>query len=140
MRFLVAPARSALGARAPVRLFLVFAALLLAGLVLQRASGPGLWPAAATEPLPATALWEELHAFAFLWGFLILMLGSLLVASPVSDRVRGVLTYGSGAAALVELGAAFVPALSPVRAVAFGCTIGLLGAAVAVAFFRFGRR
>lgn len=139
MRFLEAPG-SAGRARAPVRLFLVFTGLLVAGLVLQRASGPGLWPATGSEPLPATALWEELHASAFLWGFLILMLGSLLVVSPVSGWVRGALTYGSSAAALVELGTAFVPVLAGVRAVAFGCTVLLLGAAAAVAFVTFGRR
>ena len=154
MKFLVSPTAEAVGrARPPVRVFLLFAALLLVGLVLQRASADGLWPSAVrahylgsgdpSERLPATALWDELHVFSFLWGFLLLMLGSLLVASSVSARLRSALTLGATAAVLGDLGAPFlvmqVPALAGLRTLAFGSTVGLLGAAVGVLFWTFGR-
>ena len=73
MRFLVQPALAP-RARAPVRVFLVFAALALAGLAVQRALAGGLSPAGVEahylglvegEGLPAAALWEEVHANAF---------------------------------------------------------------------------
>jgi len=88
VRFLVDPGAGRLArARAPVRAFLAFAALAVLAHLLQRASGGGLSAeevelhylgAAPGEGLPRAALWEELHAGAFLYGFLLFMVGALL--------------------------------------------------------------
>jgi len=115
MRFLVRPSvrpRS----RAPVRMFMAFAALALAGWVLQRVREGGLVPSEVEAcylgvpggaPLGAAALWEEVHVGAFVHGFTLFMLGSLLVVSPVRDRVRRALLVTAAAAALCDLFAPF---------------------------------
>lgn len=111
MRFLVQPS-AAPRSRAPVRAFLVFAALALVALGAQRVLGGGLSPAgveahylgaAEGEGLPAAALWEEIHAGAFAYGFVLFMLGSLLAASPVPARARGTLVAAAFAATLADV-------------------------------------
>jgi hypothetical protein len=105
VRFLVQPAAAA-RARPPVRIFLVFAFLALLGLAAQRVLAGGLSPAGVeahylgaggSEPLPAAALWEEVHAGAFVYGFVLFMLGSLAVTCPLSARLRtGLLSVAFG--------------------------------------------
>jgi hypothetical protein len=111
MRFLVQPA-AAPRSRAPVRIFLVFAALAVAGLAVQRVLAGGLSAAAVEarylggvdgEPLPAAALWEEIHAGAFVYGFLLFMLGALLALCPLGARVRAALVAVAFAATLADL-------------------------------------
>jgi hypothetical protein len=116
MRFLVYPAATS-RARPPVRAFLLFAALALAGFAGQRVFAGGLSPAGVEafylgqdgqEPLAAVALWEELHAGAFVYGFVLFMLGSLAAVASVPARLRGVLFTGAFAATLADLAAPFV--------------------------------
>jgi hypothetical protein len=116
VRFLVYPA-AAPRARPPVRAFLVFAALVLAGFAAQRAFAGGLSPAGVEvfyfgpggdEPLAAVALWEELHVGAFVYGFLLFMLGSLAAVAPAPPGLRRVLFGGAFAATLADLAAPFV--------------------------------
>ncbi len=111
MRFLVQPA-AAPRSRAPVRIFLAFAALALAGLAAQRVLGGGLSAAAVElhylgaaegEALPAAALWEEVHQGAFAYGFVLFMLGALLASCPVRPRVRVALVGTAFAATLADL-------------------------------------
>ncbi|HYG67218.1 MAG TPA: hypothetical protein VD838_06150, partial [Anaeromyxobacteraceae bacterium] len=74
MRFLVQPTPAlAARARPPVRVFVLFAALALAGLAAQRIHAGGLSAAAVEaqylgvtpeDALPAAAVWEELHVGA----------------------------------------------------------------------------
>lgn len=151
MRFLVQPTAEGLArARPPVRAFLLFAALALAGLVVQRAANGGLVPSgveafylAGGDPLPAAALWEEVHAGAFLYGFVLLMLGSLLATCPVSPRLRSLLFGAAVAATLSDLFSPFaVIALHGgglVRVLSFAATAGTLGALLAVVAARYGR-
>ncbi len=136
MRFLVQPTPDALArARPPVRAFLAFAALALGGLALQRALAGGLTPAGVLEaylpggePLPAAALWEEVHTGAFLYGFLLLMLGSLLAVSPVAPRTRAALFGAAVAAALADLASPFaVVALRGAAALRVATTLAALG-------------
>ena len=90
MRFLVFSTPEALSrARPPVRAFLAFAALALVAFAALRVLQGGLTPAgvearylAGGDPMPAVALWEEVHSGAFLYGFLVFTLGSLLAVSP----------------------------------------------------------
>jgi hypothetical protein len=118
VRFLVHPA-VAPRARAPVRAFLLFAALALAGFAAQRVFAGGLTPAGVEafylgaygdEPLAPVALWEELHVGAFVYGFVLFMLGSLAAVAPVARGLRRVLFGGAVAATLADLGAPFVVA------------------------------
>lgn len=111
MRFLVQPA-AAPRSRAPVRIFLVFAALAVAGLAVQRVLAGGLSAAAVEarylggvdgEPLPAAALWEEIHAGAFVYGFVLFMLGALLALCPLRARIRAALVAAAFAATLADL-------------------------------------
>ena len=153
MRFLVAPGEEQLErARPTVRWFLVFATALVAALAVQRALAGGLLPDGVrahylgvdgAEPLAPVALWEELHVNAFLYGFLLLMLGSLHAVTPMSPRVRALLLAGAGAAALADLFAPFVvvaaPGLGALRVATFAATLALLLVGIAVAFARFGR-
>jgi hypothetical protein len=155
VRFLVQPASGALDrARPPVRAFLAFTALLLVGWVASRAAHGALSPsglallleAAPGERLGPVALWEEVHQGAFLYGFLFLALGSLLVVCPVSPRTRNALLAVSTAAALVDLGAPFLPLLWPafpgwaeLRIGGFLVAMAALLAAAAVAWATFGR-
>ena len=108
MRFLVqAPNGTLDRARPPVRAFLAFTALLLVGWVASRAAHGGLSPsglALLLEPAPGerlgpVALWEEVHQGAFLYGFLLLALGSLLVACPVAPGTRNALVATATSAA-----------------------------------------
>lgn len=111
MRFLVQPA-AASRSRAPVRIFLVFAALAVAGFAAQRVLAGGLSAAAVEarylggvdgEPLPAAALWEEIHAGAFVYGFVLFMLGALLALCPLRARLRAVLVAVAFVATLADL-------------------------------------
>jgi hypothetical protein len=111
MRFLVQPA-AAPRSRAPVRIFVAFAALALAGLAAQRVLAGGLSAAEVElhylgagggEALPAAALWEEIHQGAFVYGFVLFMLGALLALCPVRPRVRAALVGMAFAATLADL-------------------------------------
>ena len=155
MRFLVQPSPAVLDrARPPVRAFLAFAVLLLVGWIASRAAHGALTPEGLSrilEPLPGerfgpVALWEEVHQGAFLYGFLLLTVGSLLVVCPVSPGVRNVLLAVATAAALVDLLAPFLPVAwpgfpgwAPLRIGAFGLAMAALLAAVVLAWVTFGR-
>jgi len=155
VRFLVQPAGQPLDrARPPVRAFLAFTALLLVGWVASRAAHGALDPqglARILEPLPGerlgpVALWEEVHQSAFLYGFLLLGVGSLLAVCPVSARTRNGLVGLATAAAFVDLGAPFLPLVRPglpgwaeLRIAGFGVAMTALSASVAVAWATFGR-
>ena len=153
MRFLVAPGGEATErARPPVRWFLVFALVLVAALAVQRGAAGGLSPGGVSahylgedgsEPLAMVALWEEVHVNAFLYGFLLVMLGSLHAVSPLSARARAVLLGGGALAAAADLAAPFAVVaahgLGALRVVTFAGAIGFLLAGIAVAFVRFGR-
>lgn len=137
MRLFVQPTPDALArARPPVRVFLAFAALALAGLAVQRAANGGLTPSgvegfylAGGEPLPAAALWEEVHTGAFLYGFVLLMLGSLLAVSPVPRWVRGPLFAAAVVATLADLFAPFaVVGLRGAGVVRVATSVAALGA------------
>ena len=155
MRFLVQPNPAVLDrARPPVRVFLAFAVLLLVGWIASRAAHGALTPEGLTrilEPSPGerfgpVALWEEVHQGAFLYGFLLLTVGSLLVVCPVAPRLRTALLVTASAAALVDLLAPFlpvawpgIPGWAPLRIGAFGVAMAALLAAVALAWVTFGR-
>jgi hypothetical protein len=144
VRFLVYPSVAA-RARAPVRAFLLFAALALAGFAAQRVLAGGLTPAGVEalylgpggeEPLAAVALWEELHAGAFVYGFVLFMLGSLAAASPVRSGPRRVLFAGALAATLADLAAPFVVSaaqgVGALRVATFVLAVGFLAALLGV--------
>jgi hypothetical protein len=155
VRFLVQPSPAVLDrARPPVRAFLAFSALLLVGWVASRAAHGALTPdglARILEPSPGerlgpVALWEEVHQGAFLYGFLLLTLGSLLVVCPVAEGLRNGLVGVATVAALVDLLAPFLHVLRPgfpgwaqLRIGAFGVATAALLVAVAVAWATFGR-
>ncbi len=155
MRFLVQPVPEALErARPPVRAFLAFAVLLVVGWVASRAAHGALTPEglerilepAPGEKLGPVALWEEVHQGAFLYGFLLLTVGSLLVVSPVSARVRRMLVGVATAAALVDLLAPFLPVAWPgvpgwaaLRIGGFLVAMASLLAASLLGLARFGR-
>ncbi|HET7755374.1 MAG TPA: hypothetical protein VFK85_15805 [Anaeromyxobacteraceae bacterium] len=151
MRFFVSPDPWTDRARPPVRWFLVFAAVLVGALAAQRALAGGLTPAGVaafylgpdgSEPLAAVALWEEVHVNAFLYGFLLFVVGSLLAVSPVSPRVRAALLWGGSIAALADLFAPFAVVAAggagAIRVATFTGTILFLACGVGVAFARFG--
>jgi hypothetical protein len=155
MRFLLQPTAEGLArARPPVRAFLVFAALALVGLAVQRVGNGGASAAgvegfylAGGEPLPPAALWEELHTGAFLYGSLLLVLGSLLAVCPVTPRARAVLFGAAVATALADLGSPFAVvalggagALRVATSAAALLATGTLLTVVAVGFGRAGRR
>ena len=138
-------------ARPPVRWFLVFAAVLVVGLAAQRGLAGGLTPSGVaafylgpdgTEPLAAVALWEEVHVNAFLYGFLLFMVGSLLAVSPIAARLRAALLWGGSLAALADLFAPFAVVQAggagEIRVVTFAATMIFLACGVGVAFARFG--
>jgi hypothetical protein len=115
MRFLVLP-RAAGRLRPPVRIFLAFAAVALVAFAAQRILAGGLSPgeieahylgAGAAEALPAAAVWEEVHAGAFLYGFVLLMLGALAALCPIPARARTALVAGAFATTLADLFAPF---------------------------------
>jgi hypothetical protein len=153
MRFLVAPGEEQLErARPTVRWFLAFALLVVTALAVQRAIAGGFAAegvrahylgADGAEPLAAAALWEEVHVNAFVYGFLLLMLGSLHAVSPLPPRARVLLLAGGGAAALADLFAPFAivasPGLGALRVATFLATVALLLAGIVVGFARFGR-
>ncbi len=155
MKFLVSPHRDALArARPPVRLFLGFSAVLLLALAAQRFVQGELTPAGVfehylgagdpAEAMPFAALVESLHVTAFVYGFLGLMLGSLLVVTPAPERLRQVLTWGGAAACALDLASPLlVVALhgaAILRVASFGLTLGFFLASVGVLAFAFGRR
>ena len=155
MRFLVQPSPDALArARPPVRAFLLFAALALVGLAAQRVANGGLSAGGVTafylpggDPLPAAALWEEIHAGAFLYGFVLLMLGSLLAVCPVPARLRSPLFAAAVVATLADLFAPFAVvalrgggALRVATSVAALASLAVLLALVAGSWGRAGRR
>lgn len=149
MRSLVQPAANP-RARAPVRIFLAFAALALAGWAVQRVRAGGLSPVeietyylgADGVPLAAAALWEEVHTAAFVHGFVLFMLGSLLAASPAAPRRWPALLGAAAAAAFADLFAPFVVvALSgagALRVVTFGAAAVGSAALLLVAALRYG--
>lgn len=151
MRFFVQPA-AAPRARPPVRIFLAFAALALAGFAAQRVLAGGLSPSAVEgfylgegggEALAAAAIWEEVHAGAFLYGFVLFMLASLAAFCPVPTRLRAALTGAAFATTLADLFAPFaVPALGgAIRVATFllaSLSVATLLAVVAVSFGRGG--
>jgi hypothetical protein len=152
VRFLVDPSAARLArARAPVRAFLGFAALAVAAHLMQRASAGGLAPAevelhylgaVAGDGLPPTALWEELHGGAFLYGLTLFMVGSLLPLCRLRPAVRTGLFAAAVAAALLDLAAPFlVVALGGGGALRVASTLlsalALLGA-IAAALATFG--
>jgi hypothetical protein len=155
VRFLVQPTPPVLDrARPPVRAFLAFAVLLLVGWVASRAAHGALTPDGLTrilEPGPGErlgplVLWEEVHQGAFVYGFLLLTLGSLLVVCPVTARLRNGLLGVATAAALVDLLAPFLPVAwpgfpgwAPLRIGAFGVAAVALLATVAITWATFGR-
>lgn len=149
MRFLVQPSAGP-RARAPVRLFLAFAALALAGWAVLRIRSGGLSAAgveayylgAGGEPLGPAALWEEVHTGAFLHGFVLFVLGALLAVSPVPDRLRTWLVGGAAAAALADLFAPFVVVslhgAGGLRVATFLAALLWTAALLAVVALRFG--
>jgi hypothetical protein len=139
-------------ARAPVRWFLVFALVLLVALVVQRSVAGGLsgrgveahyLGEGGLEPLAGVALWEEVHATAFVYGFLLFVLGSVHAVAPIAPRARTFLLAATGAAALADLFAPFLVVaargLGWLRVGTFAATAGLLAACTVVALLRFGR-
>lgn len=155
MRFLVQPSPDALArARPPVRAFLAFGAVALAALAAQRGLAGGFSPAGVElhylgdpafpgEGLPVAALWEELHAGAFLYGMIVLMAGSLLAICPVSAALRRGLFGAALASTLADLAAPFaVVALGGgggLRVATTAAALASLLACVAVAFVTFGQ-
>jgi hypothetical protein len=149
MKFLVYP-ESAHRARPPVRVFLGFAMLLVMGLAAQRVVQGALSPASieasyltGTALFAQPALWEEVHLNAFLYGFLALMIGSLLVASPMPAPLRTGTLIALGTSTLADLLAPFMVILlraGALRVVTFACATAALVAGIAVAFHAFGRK
>jgi len=138
--------------RPPIRWFLLFAVLLVAGIAAQRGLGGGFAPSAVeahylgpdgAEPLPALALWEEFHVNAFVYGFLLLMLGSILAVAPLPARWREGLLWAGCAAALADLGAPFAVVaahgLGFLRVASFAALAAALLASIAVAWSTLGR-
>ncbi len=151
MRFLVHPATVA-RPRPPVRIFLAFAALALLAFAAQRILSGGLSPAAVEayylggeggEALSAAALWEEVHAGAFAYGFVLFMLSSLLALCPVPQRLQTGLVGFAFVATLLDLFAPF--AISAARAggslrvVTFVAAASSLALLLAIVAFGYGR-
>jgi hypothetical protein len=152
MRFLVSPSSDALArTRPPVRAFLVFAALALAGLAVQRGLNGGFtaqgvldyYLGGGVDPLPATALWEEVHTGAFLYGFTLLMLGSLLVVTPIAPRRRAWLFWPAFAATLADLVAPFailrLGRAGGLRVATFTAALATLAALLVAVAISYGR-
>lgn len=151
MRFLVQPAAAA-RARPPVRIFLVFAALSLLAFAAQRVLAGGLSPAAveafylgggAGEALSAVALWEEVHAGAFVYGFVLFVLGSLAAFCPVPPRLRGALVAAAFTTTMADLFAPFAIAAmgagGALRVATFVTAVLSMAALLAVVAISFGR-
>ena len=151
MRSFVQPTPGTPRARAPVRIFLAFAAFALAGWAVQRVHGGGLSPAEVEAyylgvdgvPLSAAALWEEVHTAAFVQGFVLFMLGSLLAVSPAAPRRWPALFCAAAGAAFVDLFAPFaVVALSgagALRVITFGAAAASSAALLLLSALRWGR-
>lgn len=154
MKFLVLPPAQHSRARPPVLVFLAFAAVLVLALAGQRAL-EGEWTAEGVtarylgsgepgEELPLLALLEGLHTGAFVYGFLWLMLGSLLVASDVGGVLKQVATWGGPAAAVADLASPFLVVwlrgAGALRVVTGALGLGLALLAIGVAAAVFGRR
>jgi hypothetical protein len=151
MRVLVQPSPENLArARPPVRAFLLFAALALIGLAVQRVANGGLDPAGMVafylpggEALPTAALWEEIHAGAFLYGFVLLMAGSLLAVCPVGTRARAALFGAAVAATLADLFAPLVvvrlAGAGGLRVLTFVAAMGTMGALLVLVLAAYGR-
>lgn len=154
MKFLISPTRDALErSRPPVRLFLGFSLLLLLASAVQRGAEGELTPAGVlerylgsgepSETMPLAALVESLHVSAFVYGFLLLMLGSLLVVSPVSERLRQALTFGAALSCAFDLATPWVVvalrAGASMRVVSFVLAAGFMVASVFVIARAFGR-
>jgi hypothetical protein len=157
VRFLLASSPRGLErARPPVRVFLGLVLLFLAGGVAQRLGQGAVTPDGIAarylgvavdglpgEPMATLVILEEAHVAAFFSGVLLLALGSLVVAARLPVRARRLLVWGSAGAALVDLGAPLLMAMSGVgasaRAVAFVLTTAGMAAMAVVALTRFGR-
>jgi hypothetical protein len=152
VRFLVIP-RAAPRARPPVRIFLAFAAVALVAFAVQRILAGGLSPAeidvrylgaGGGEAIPAAALWEEVHAGAFLYGFVLFMLGSLAALCPVPARARGALVAAAFVSTLADLFAPFaIVSLGrggALRVATFVLASASVAALLAVVALSFGRR
>ncbi len=152
MRFLVHPAATH-RARLPVRVFLAFAALALAGFAARRVLSGGLSAAgvedfylggSAGERLAPAALWEEVHTGAFLYGFVLFMLGSLLPTCPVPRHVRAALVGVAFVTTVLDLFAPFAVAAGAGGALRVGtfvaaeASLAVLLSVVAVGFGRTG--
>lgn len=136
--------------RAPVRLFLGSTGVLLLAQLAQRFVEGELTPGGVvsrylgsgdpSEVMPLTALVESLHAGAFLYGFLLLMVGSLLVTTDVADRLRVGLTVAGAVWCALDLLAPFCvvyggAGAAPVRVVGFLLAFGtFLGCLVVIGF------
>jgi hypothetical protein len=151
MRALVQPGLAA-RAKPPVRVFLLFAALALAAFALQRALAGGLSPAGVDafylgvgggERLSAVAVWEEVHVGAFVYGFVLFMVGSLLAACAAPDGLRRGLFRAAVAAALADLFAPFAILAAGgggvLRVVTFAAALLAIAALLAAAAILFGR-
>lgn len=139
-------------ARLPVRIFLVFAALALLGFGAQRVIGGGLSPAEVEahylgaldgEALSLVAIWEEVHGGAFLYGFLLFMLASLLALSPISSRVRASLVALAFVSTLADLFAPFAIVAAhgggAIRVATFGIAWSSLAILLAIVAHGFAR-
>lgn len=154
MRFLVQPAPALVQrARPPVRIFVLFAALALAGFAAQRIRAGGLSPAEVqayylggetSDALPAAALFEELHMGAFVYGFVLFVLASVLAVCPVRPRVRNALVAAALATTLADLAAPFVVRAAggagALRVVTFALAMASLAALSGTVVATFGRR
>lgn len=135
-----------------MRAFLVFVAVLLIAAVMRRHHEGGFSPTAVhahylgevgDEPLAPAALWEEAHTNAFLYGFLLLALGSLLVVCPVRPGLRRAFLGMGALAALFDTLAPFaivsLRAGASLRVASFVIALAALAAMTVVAAARFGR-
>ena len=154
MKFLVSPTRENLTrSRPPVRIFLGFSLLLLLAMAAQRVVEGELTPSGVQErylgsgdpsdAMPLSALVESLHVSAFVYGFLLLVLGSLLVVSPVNESLRRWLTFGGAAACAFDLATPWlVVALrggAEMRVASFVLAAGFMVGSVFVLARTFGR-
>lgn len=154
MKFLVLPPAQHARARPPILVFLAFAAVLVVALAGQRAL-EGEWTAEGVvarylgtgepgEELPLLALLEGLHTSAFLYGFLWLMLGSLLVASDVRGPLKSLATWGGPLAAIADLSSPFLVVwlrgAGAARVATGALALGLVLLALVVTALVFGRK
>lgn len=153
MKFLINPTQESLSrARAPIQAFLAFVGVLLFAAVVQRAATGGFDPAglelsfrpdgAGREALGAPAIWEDIHQGAFIYGFLVLMLGSLLNLCGLTPTARSSLLWAMFVAVLFDLVAPAAIALGApgvLRVASFVAATAALTACIAVSWVRLGR-